>query len=291
MNKKCKGCGLLLQDKDKNKKGYVNNLKMDLCRACFRLTHYGENKETNINNDKLINNINKLDKFNLFFVNYLNLNEEILDIYNKLSKPKLLVFTKMDLYPNNLTYKIDENFKDDFIFLSSFSNTSIKNLINLLKVNNINEVVISGLTNSGKSTFINKMTNKKLTVSNKKNVTKDFIKIKHNNIMFYDSPGFDLNLKNHESKVRTYTYQMKQGETLKINNYYINFEKEDNITIYSMFKLNIKKYFKDVKFTNDLTVNNNDLFLEDIGFIYLKNKNNIKINNNKYYKTESIFKE
>ena len=34
---KCKGCGIDLQDKDKQAVGYVIDLNQDYCQRCFRL--------------------------------------------------------------------------------------------------------------------------------------------------------------------------------------------------------------------------------------------------------------
>ena len=39
---RCKGCGVILQNTDKNKLGYVEANEQELCMRCFRLSHYGE---------------------------------------------------------------------------------------------------------------------------------------------------------------------------------------------------------------------------------------------------------
>ena len=75
MNKKCIGCGTLLQDENKEKEGYVDNLEKDLCQRCFKLKHYGEYKiVSKDNNDykKIINNFlnnNENDSNYLFCLN------------------------------------------------------------------------------------------------------------------------------------------------------------------------------------------------------------------------------
>ena len=47
---KCKGCGITLQNKDKNGLGYVEDINSDICRRCFRLSHYGEYKTVSLDN-------------------------------------------------------------------------------------------------------------------------------------------------------------------------------------------------------------------------------------------------
>ena len=56
---KCVGCGIKLQEKDKNELGYTPYLNNELCERCFKLKNYNilTNKGINIDNDKLINKI------------------------------------------------------------------------------------------------------------------------------------------------------------------------------------------------------------------------------------------
>ena len=44
MTKKCLGCGVILQDSNNNKEGYVDTLDKDICERCFKLKYYGEYK-------------------------------------------------------------------------------------------------------------------------------------------------------------------------------------------------------------------------------------------------------
>lgn len=44
MTKKCSGCGVLLQNDNINKEGYVDDLNKDICERCFKLKYYGEYK-------------------------------------------------------------------------------------------------------------------------------------------------------------------------------------------------------------------------------------------------------
>lgn len=39
--KKCLGCGVVLQNTDKDALGYTPKLENDLCIRCYKLKHYG----------------------------------------------------------------------------------------------------------------------------------------------------------------------------------------------------------------------------------------------------------
>ena len=51
MIKKCSGCGVILQDIDINKEGYIQDIENEICERCFRLKNYGEYKEVSLGND------------------------------------------------------------------------------------------------------------------------------------------------------------------------------------------------------------------------------------------------
>ena len=42
MIKKCLGCGVILQTKEIETEGYVDNIDKDICERCFKLKHYGK---------------------------------------------------------------------------------------------------------------------------------------------------------------------------------------------------------------------------------------------------------
>ena len=68
MNKRCIGCGAVLQDTDKKALGYTPKLNNKYCMRCFRLT----------------------------------INKEIIDIYSKITTKKCILLTKVDLLPRNI---------------------------------------------------------------------------------------------------------------------------------------------------------------------------------------------
>ena len=40
--KKCLGCGVVLQDENILQEGYTTSLENDICQRCFRMKNYGE---------------------------------------------------------------------------------------------------------------------------------------------------------------------------------------------------------------------------------------------------------
>ena len=54
--KRCKGCGVLLQDENLLQEGYTTNLENDLCQRCCRMQNNGENR---VIENIIINNYNK----------------------------------------------------------------------------------------------------------------------------------------------------------------------------------------------------------------------------------------
>ena len=75
MNKKCQGCGIILQTKDPNKEGYTTNIENKVCIRCFRLKNYGEYKitqRTNIDYKKILSKITDGDLV-IYVTSILNL--------------------------------------------------------------------------------------------------------------------------------------------------------------------------------------------------------------------------
>jgi len=308
MNKICYGCGSKLQSIDKYKAGFIPEKKKDnavYCQRCFRLIHYGENKETSTPKSisSIVNAINKDDKYVLFLVDFITLNKEIVKVFKKIKRPKTLVVSKCDIIPKSVnyqniikclrdTYKID----DDISLISSYTNYGVQALLNYLYYERINEIYIVGESNSGKSTLINKMmdlTDSKLnriTTSFTLNTTLDFIRLKLNdNLTIIDSPGFVLDKKvninvtnknNIDKIIKPKVYQMKAGETLKLEDIYFNFTNDTNITLYMNNDLQVKKYFKSVDFDENIDVSDNvDVIIKGLGFINIKSKSKIKFKN------------
>lgn len=301
MNKICYGCGSKLQSSNKEQEGYIPKEKIETsvyCQRCFRLMHYGENKQVDTPKelDSIIKNINSNAKFVLFLTDFITLNMEIIKAYRQIKVPKVLAIGKCDLIPKSINYdniiaclRNNYKIKEDIILLSSETGFGVKTLLSELKKHHLNECYIVGESNSGKSTLINKMielTNSKLnkiTTSNNLNTTLDFIRLKlSDDLTIIDSPGFVINSELGEIKktLKPKTYQMKENEILCINNIYLRFNKATSVTIYMDNELDVKKYFKELEFDFKMAINNNtDIIIKRLGFINIKNKCNIEIKN------------
>ena len=80
--KKCKGCGIELQHKDREGVGYVADLKQDYCQRCFRLLHYGDTshfKTNYVTNEKITKIFQK-------YSNELSYTSFLMFIYKRFSK-------------------------------------------------------------------------------------------------------------------------------------------------------------------------------------------------------------
>ena len=88
---KCVGCGIKLQEKDKNELGYTPNLNNALCERCFKLKNYNilTNKGINIDNDKLINKINELSQKAIYISDF----NQIVSYVKENAKPNDIVLT------------------------------------------------------------------------------------------------------------------------------------------------------------------------------------------------------
>ena len=271
---KCTGCGVLLQDTNKEKLGYTTNLKNNLCERCFRIRNYNEYSKVLKDNEdyiKILKNINKNDLVVLVvdLFNFCNLNE----ISNYLKNDILLVLTKRDLIPRSCYNEKILNYFDSFnlnikdkIIVSSKKNYNMDLVfekINELKTSE--NVYVVGYTNSGKSTLINKIiynysdNNNVITTSNLPSTTIDSIEIKVNNeLTLIDTPGLltkgdiidyvDKNMLKKiipNKEIRPITYQITKKCSISVEDI-LRLDVEDiNFTMYTSNNLKIEKIFKE----------------------------------------------
>lgn len=249
MNKKCTGCGSLLQNIDKEKEGYTPKIKEEVnyCMRCFKIMNYGKNNailEEESDYLNIFKSINKTNDLVLFLVDIFNINNSI-DIVNKYLNNKIvLVITKKDILPSSLkedkikrfikNYNFNKNIID-VIVISSNKNYNIDSLLEKInKYKTSKNVYITGNTNAGKSTFINKMlynyTDKKniLTTSIFPSTTLKLNKIKINDELYLiDTPGLidsgsiynlvdNKTLKKITPKktIKPRTYQLSMGDAI-----------------------------------------------------------------------------
>lgn len=296
---KCVGCGIKLQEKDKNELGYTPNLNNELCERCFKLKNYNilTNKGINIDNDKLINKINELNTCVLFLVDFINLDSEVIEAYKKIRSKKILIITKADIIPKNIKYqKLIQNIKniydikEDLILTSSKTKLNIKTITKLcLEEKNI---CLAGFTNAGKSSLINTLVGSDITVSKKSNTTQDFIKLNVDGINIYDAPGFMSNINRENiprSIIRPITYQFPSKHYLLIQDIKLNILEDSNFTIYVGNEANIIRRKENENVECKIIVpKNSDVIIKGFCFINFKNTCMISLNTKDYEIRPSI---
>ena len=280
---KCIGCGIKLQDSDINTVGYTKKLDNLYCERCFKTIHYNEEKKvSNIDNSKIIDKINKLGCMTIFITDLISINKELINVFKSINNKKMLLINKCDIIPNNLKLEhIEENIKNSFKIDEEVCFISAKKEYNLNRVINIIEeegkVIFCGETSSGKSTLINKLTGKMLTTSKYSNTTLDFIKIKYLDYIIYDSPGIMINEnKLCVEKIKVMTIKLDSDYVYNIDNYLV--KGSGNITLFVNDNVKVSSRKSDILLDYKLGILDGEDIELDNGFIFVKNKCNIRIN-------------
>lgn len=309
MIKKCIGCGIILQTTDRKKEGYVDNINKEICERCFRLKNYGEYKEVTLDNElykKILSEIPK-DSLVVYLTSLLNINLD----YIKEFKNVIIVLTKKDLLPKSVKdYKIKNYISNivnnylDIEIISSVKNYNLDSLISKInKYKKSNDVYFVGMTNSGKSTLINKLiknySNKEIevTTSMYPSTTLNKIEIVLDNLKIIDTPGLlsegsilneisqkEIKKITPKKEIKPRSYQLKGKGTLVIENYIrLDYYSDNNLTIYIANNVNITKMkhnnpkLKDGEKISFNLEDNKDIVIEDLCFIKFTKKCKIDI--------------
>lgn len=286
---KCIGCGIKLQTEDKTKLGYTPDLTKKLCQRCFKLKNYNMliNDGVNIDNNKLISNINKTNAFVFFLVDFLNIDNEAINLYKSIKCNKVMVITKEDIIPKNIIKdRLVDNIKNIYEINEDVILTSTKYPKNVSNIESIalknKKVLFAGFTNAGKSSLINKMVGSEITVSSKENTTQDFIKLKVDGVEIFDVPGFISNIKRDvvcKSIIKPKTYQLPSKHYLEFNGVKLNVSEESNITLYLPSEIEVKRRRENNSVTCNIVVpKNNDLVIKGLGFIKFSKTSLVNIN-------------
>lgn len=322
---KCLGCGAKLQDKNPNEEGYTSNLDNKYCERCFRITHYNEYIFSDKSNDEYLRKIeyiNKTGDLVLLTLDFLNLFE--IDTLN-INNPVLLLFTKKDLLPRSVheskflnSINSSLNIKDK-MFISSKNNYNLDLLMEkIYKYKKSKNVYVVGLTNSGKSTLINKILKNysldegNITTSNLPSTTLDFLEKDINDeLTLIDTPGLldDGNIIMELDKdiikkiipkkeINPIIYQIKCDQSIFIEEIVrLDIPKDNNIIMYISNSLKIDRVYKDSDRLSSLEkhsvhiLDNQDLVIKGLGFIKFKKECIINLylgKNVNYYVRNSI---
>ena len=287
--KKCLGCGSILQDSDKDARGYTPKISNDLCQRCFKLKHYGTLTSfgKKQDNGELLKKINATKGFVLFVTDFLNLYSEVIDTYKRIKTLKVLVVTKSDLIPQNIKKdKLVKNICDiydieeDIILTSARTKENFRIIEDIIASNST--VLFAGYTNAGKSSLINALFGSNITVSKNVNTTQEFIEIKVSDRKVIDVPGFiNDNYVDDVSKkeIKPRTYQLLEKYYLKIDDLDLASEVSNNLTIYIANERRISKRRIREKVAYFITVpSESDLIIKGLGFIKFKKATKVYCN-------------
>ena len=164
--KKCLGCGVLLQDENILMPGYTTNLENDFCQRCFRIKNYGEYQlvtNNNVEYMKMLEAVGKTNDLVLYITDLINLEKDFDVIRNIIPNKMILVLNKRDVLPKSVKeeklvdyFKNYDIFFDEIIPVSTINNYNMDYLLKRIKYFQTSKnVYVVGRTNAGKSSVIN----------------------------------------------------------------------------------------------------------------------------------------
>lgn len=320
-DKKCLGCGVLLQDENVLQDGYTTSLDNDICQRCFRMKNYGEYKKVVKSNEEyldILREVGKTKDLVLYITNLLDLEKDIEKIRDYIPNKMILVLNKKDVLPKSVKEEklikylndTDANF-EEIIVVSVEKNYNIDYLLKRIKFYQTSKnVYVVGHTNAGKSTLINKLiknysdNTQELTISPMPSTTLDTVSIEINEYLtLIDTPGLvdSGTITNYvdgkmakkispKKEIKPKTYQIKKGQSIIVEDFlqidYIEGER-NSFTVFMSNDLKIKRLLNTKPILTDLSKNtydvkyNEDLVIKGLGFIKMVNKCKIDVYINK----------
>ena len=292
--KRCQGCGVLLQNENILLEGYTTNLENDICQRCFRMKNYGEYQVVTKSNEeylKILKSVSETKDLVLYITDLLNLEKNVEEIRSMFTNKMILILNKKDVFPKSV--KEEKLIKyleskgvhfEEIIVISAIKNYNIDHLLKRIKFHQTSKnVYVVGHTNAGKSSLINKLiknysdNTQELTMSPLPSTTLNTVKIEVNeHLTLIDTPGLVDNgsilnqvdqkmVKKISAKkeIKPRTYQLRKNQSIIIEDLvridYVEGEKNS----FTLFVSN------DLKVRRLLNLFNND---------ELKDKNKITYN-------------
>ena len=205
--KRCLGCGIVLQDENVLQEGYTTSLDNDICQRCFRMKNYGEYQVVTKSNDEyldILKSVGETKDLVLYITDLLNLEKNIDEIRNLIPNKMILVLNKKDVLPKsvketkliNYLESKDIHF-EEVIVISANKNYNIDYLLKRIKYHQTSKnVYVVGHTNAGKSSLINRLIKnysdktQELTMSPLPSTTLNTVTIEINDYLtLIDTPG------------------------------------------------------------------------------------------------------
>lgn len=252
---RCFGCGAVLQHVDENKIGYVpmNTTKeKKLCKRCFRLQNYHQSQKTELTEDdflQTLQTIGETDSLILYMIDIFDFNGSVITGITRhlFQKDILVIGNKRDILPKSLKdtkieHWLRRQLKEqgikpiDVILTSGIKNYNLDAVLEKIHYyRKQRDVYVVGVTNVGKSSFINALVKHYstddltlITTSEFPGTTLDLIAIPlDNKSSLYDSPGIinshqmahiineeDLKIIVPKSELRPITYQLHDQQSL-----------------------------------------------------------------------------
>ena len=249
--KRCTGCGVLLQDENVLQEGYTTSLENDICQRCFRMKNYGEYQVVTKSNEeyiKILEDVGQTKDLVVYVTDLLNLEENIEEIRKIIPNKMLLVLNKKDVLPKSvketklIEYLDSKNIHfEEVIVISASKNYNLDYLLKRIKYFQTSKnVYVVGHTNAGKSSLINKLiknysvnNTQELTMSPLPSTTLNTINIEIDEYLtLIDTPGLvDVGsiLKKKKKKmvkkispkkeIKPKTYQLRKNQSIVIENF------------------------------------------------------------------------
>lgn len=253
----CQGCGSVIQTDRPNDPGYAPVSALDkeviLCKRCFRLKHYNEIQDVRMTDDdflRMVSQIRDRDGLIVHLIDIFDVDGTLLSNLPRITgdNPILLVGNKLDLLPkstneNKLKQWLRHEASQlgikikDVVLISSVKGKGIDELKEKIEVHRGNkDVFIVGVTNVGKSTFINRLIKETtgeenaITTSYFLGTTLGFIEIPlDENTVLVDTPGIvnkvqmahyvsdkELKMITPKTEIKARVYQLNEKQTLYV---------------------------------------------------------------------------
>ncbi len=273
--KKCAGCGVVLQDENVLQEGYTTSLENDICQRCFRMKNYGEYQAVAKSNDEylsILKSVGETKDLVLYITDLLNIDKNIEEVRRLIPNKMILVLNKKDILPKSVKEeKLISYFKnlgldfEEIIVVSVNKNYNIDYLLKRIKYYQTSKNVYAiGHTNAGKSSLINKLIKnysdktQELTMSPLPSTTLSTVTIEINDhLTLIDTPGLIdngsiLNIVDAKmvkkisplKEIKPRTYQIKKNQSIIIEDFlridYVDGVK-NSFTLYVSNSLKVKR--------------------------------------------------